>query len=167
MSELPTYILERVFNAPRELVWKAWTNPEFLHHWYGPNIETTIHKFDLKPGGTWLNEMKWGENSDYSKMTFQEVVAPEKLVWHHSSSDSDWNVISSPMMENWPRVLLTTVTFEEQGDKTNVKLIQVPIDPTEAEITCFAQMMKGMDNGWGGGYEVMDQLLEDMLLESK
>ena len=47
MSDLPEYILERVFNAPRELVWRAWTDPDVLHRWYGPGVETTIHRFDL------------------------------------------------------------------------------------------------------------------------
>ena len=162
MSEQPEYVLDRIFEAPRVLVWRAWTDPEVLHRWYGPNIETIIHKFDLKPGGSWLNEMKWGGNSDFSKMVFQEVAEPEKLVWHHSSSDSDWNIITNPMMADWPRVLLTTVIFEDMGDKTNVRLSQVPIDPTDAEIACFAATMAGMDNGWGKGYALMDELFVEL-----
>jgi len=59
MSDLPIYVLERVFDAPRELVWKAWTDPKLLPRWYGPNVETIIHRLDVKPGGLWLNEMKW------------------------------------------------------------------------------------------------------------
>ena len=97
MSELPEYISDRIFDAPRELVWRAWTDPELLHRWYGPGIETIIHKFDLKPGGSWLNEMKWGGNSDFSKMVFQEATQLQRLVWHHSSSDSDWNIKADPL----------------------------------------------------------------------
>ncbi len=162
MSEIPEYKLERIFEAPRELVWRAWTDPELLHRWYGPGIETIIHKFDLKPGGSWLNEMKWGGNSDFSKMVFQEVTPPSMLVWHHSSSDSDWNIITSPMMADWPRVLLTTVIFEDMGDRTNVRLTQVPIEATDAEIACFAAKMAGMDKGWGGGYAIMDELFVEL-----
>ena len=162
MSEIPEYLLERVFNAPREMVWRAWTDPEILHRWYGPNIETTIHKFDLKPGGSWLNEMKMGEKSDFSRMDFQEVTPPEKLVWHHSSSDADWNIVSNPMMPDWPRTLLTTVTFEDMGDKTTVRLTQIPMNATDAEIAFFAGAMSGMDNGWGSGYEIIDTLLEEL-----
>lgn len=162
MSELPEYRLDRIFDAPRALVWRAWTDPELLHRWYGPNIETVIHKFDLKPGGAWLNEMKMGPNSDFSKMVFQEVTQPEKLVWHHSSSDSDWNIIANPRMADWPRVLLTTVIFEDMGDKTNVRLSQIPIDATDAEIACFASIMAGMDKGWGGGYAIIDDLLVEL-----
>jgi uncharacterized protein YndB with AHSA1/START domain len=47
MSDLPTYVLERVFDAPRELVWKTWTDPKLLPRWYGPNVETIIHRLEL------------------------------------------------------------------------------------------------------------------------
>ena len=163
MSKLPEYKLERIFNAPRDLVWRTWTDPELLQRWYGPNVETIIHKFDLKPGGAWLNEMKWGDNSMFSKMLFQEVAPPEKLVWHHySSTDSDWNSTSNPKMADWPLLLLTTVIFEDMGDKTNVRLSQVPMDATDAEIACFAAAMAGMDHGWGAGYAIMDEMFVEL-----
>ncbi len=162
MSEMPEYLLDRVFDAPLEMVWQAWTDPELLARWYGPGIETIIHKFDLKPGGSWLNEMKWGDKSDLSKMVFQEVEPQQKLVWHHSSTDAEWNVVSNPMMENWPRVFLTTVTFEGAGSKTNVRLTMMPVDATDAEVACFAEKMAGMGNGWGGGYKVIDEILAEL-----
>ncbi|MHA1189156.1 MAG: SRPBCC family protein [Alphaproteobacteria bacterium] len=162
MSDLPEYVLDRVFDAPRNLVWRAWTDPEILHQWYGPNIETIIHKYDLRPGGVWLNEMKWGDNSDLSKAEFQEVVREEKLVWHHSSTDADWNTIPSPMMPDWPRMLLTTVTFEDLGDQTKVKLVWVPIDATEAELACFTGAVNNMGKGWESGYALIDELLVKM-----
>ena len=48
------YVVEREFDASREMVWRAWTDPELLARWYGPGVETIIHEFDLKPGGSWL-----------------------------------------------------------------------------------------------------------------
>jgi len=163
MSELPEYILDRIFHAPREMVWRAWTDPELLHRWYGPGAETIIHKFDLKPGGIWLNEMKWGSNSHFQKVVFQEVIQPEKMVWHHhSSTDSNWNDAPNPMMADWPKLLLTTVIFEDMGDKTNVRLSQVPMDATDAEVAFFADAMANMDKGWGSGYAIMDELFVEL-----
>jgi uncharacterized protein YndB with AHSA1/START domain len=162
MSDLPEYLLDREFDATRDMVWRAWTDPELLSRWYGPGVETIIHQFDLEAGGIWLNEMRWGDNADFSKMVFQEVVEGEKIVWHHSSADSEWNIITSPMMPGWPRVLLTTVTFEDMGEKTKVRLTMVPIDATDEEIACFAEAMAGMDNGWGGGYKILDEMFEEM-----
>ncbi len=163
MSDLPEYILDREFDAPRDMVWRAWTDPELLSRWYGPGVETVIHKFDLKPGGVWLNEMKWGENSMLSKMVFKEVTPPKQIVWdHYSSTDSEWNSIQNPKMPDWPAILLTTVTFEEAGAKTKVRLSQVPVDATDAEKACFAQMMEGMSKGWGSGYAILDEMFQEM-----
>jgi uncharacterized protein YndB with AHSA1/START domain len=159
MSELPEFVLDRIFDAPRELVWQAWTDPELLQHWYGPGVDTVIHKFDLEPDGVWLNEMKMGKGSMFQKAIFQEVSEPEKLVWRHCSTDAEWNTSANPMMPDWPRILLTTVTFEKKGAQTNVRLSQSPLDATDAEIACFAQMKDGMSGGWGGGYALIDELL--------
>ncbi|WDR05125.1 SRPBCC domain-containing protein [Devosia rhodophyticola] len=161
MSKLPEYQLDRLFNAPRALVWRAWTEPELLARWYGPGVETIIHQFDLEPGGIWLNEMKWADKSMKSKALFMEVETEQKLVWHHSSTDADWNIAANPMMPDWPRTLLTTVTFSDADAGTKVRLTQIPIDPTEAEITCFADKMSGMDNGWGSGYKIIDEMLAE------
>lgn len=162
MSELPEYINDRMFDAPKDMVWKAWTDPELLQRWYGPGVETIIHKFDLRAGGVWLNEMKWGENSDLSKMEFQEVTPKDKLIWHQSSTDADWNIVSNPMMENWPRTLLTTVTFEDMGAQTKVRLIWIPLNATDAEIACFAGAMEGLGNGWGKGFAILDEMLAEL-----
>ncbi len=162
MSEAAEYVLDRVFDAPRDMVWRAWTDPDLLARWYGPGVDTIIHRFDLKPGGLWLNEMKWGDNSDLSRMEFQEVVPREKLVWHHASADADWNVTTNPMMPDWPRLMLTTVTFEDMGAKTKVRLTMVPIEATDAEIACFAAAMAGMAKGWGSGFSIQDEIFAEL-----
>ena len=162
MSDVPEFIVERVFDAPRAMVWQAWTDPEMLARWYGPGVETIIHRFDLKPGGEWLNEMKWGEKSDLSKAVFQEIVPEEKMVWHHSSTDPDWNIVSSPMMANWPRVLLTVVTFKDDGKKTNVRLTWTPLGASEAEMACFTNVVGNMGKGWESGFAIMDEILVEM-----
>ena len=162
MSDLPTYVLERVFDAPRELVWKTWTDPVLLPRWYGPNVETIIHRLELKPGGLWLLEMRWGGNSNYQRVEYTEVTPPERLVWLHSNSDAAWNIIPSPMMKDWPRVLLTTVTFGEDGGQTKLRLTWVPHEANAAEIACFAAAMDGMDRGWGAGMELLAKLLAEL-----
>ena len=162
MSDLPTYVLERVFDAPRELVWKAWTDPALLTRWYGPRVETIVHRHELKPGGLWLGEMKWGDQSNYQRVEFTEVTPPERLVWLHAVSDADWNVVSNPMMADWPRTLLTTVTFAEEAGRTRLRLTWVPHEASDAEIACFAAAMAGLDKGWGAGMELLAALLAEL-----
>jgi len=159
----PEYVLNRSFHAPRPLVWRVWTDPELLARWYGPGAHTIIHKFDLQPGGVWLNEMKWGSMSMHSKVDFLEVDAPKRLVWHHHSfTDADWNTIANPRMPDWPRILLTTVTFDAAGDKTNVRLSWIPFEASDAEITCFSDSVGQMGEGWESGYAVIDEILAEL-----
>ena len=162
MSDLPTYVLDRTFNAPRELVWRTWTEPALLARWYGPNVETITHRLDLKPGGLWLVEMKWGDKSHFQRVEYTEVVAPERLVWLHANADADWNAAANPMMPDWPRLLLTTVTLEEEGDTTRLRLTWVPHEASAAEIACFAAAIDGMGKGWNAGMAQLEKLLEEL-----
>ena len=162
MSDLPTYVLERVFDAPRDLVWKTWTDPELLPRWYGPRVETIVHRLELKPGGLWLGEMRWGGNSHYQRVEYTEVSAPERLVWLNSVSDADWNIIPNPMMADWPRILLTTVTFDDDDGRTRMRLTWVPHEASEGEIACFSGAIAGMDKGWGAGMELLAELLAEL-----
>ena len=162
MSDLPTYVLERDFDAPRALVWKAWTDPELLSRWYGPRVETVVHRLDLKPGGLWLLEMQMGGSSSYQRVEYTEVAPPERLVWLHSVSDADWNVILNPMMPDWPRVLLTTVTYEEDGARTRMRFTWAPHEASEAEAAGFAAAMEGVGKGWDTGKKLLADILVEM-----
>jgi len=162
MSEVPSYVLERVFDAPRELVWRTWTDPALLPRWYGPGAETIVHRLELKPGGLWLGEMRWGARSNYQRVEYTDVVRPERLVWLHAVTDADWNVIANPMMPDWPRVLLTTVTFDEDGARTRLRLTWTPHEASEAEIACFAAALDGLDKGWGAGMKLLEELLAEL-----
>ena len=162
MRDLPTLVIDREFDAPRELVWRAWTAPELLPRWYGPRVETIIHQLDLEPGGLWLVEMRWNGNASYQRVEYTEVTRPERLAWLHSVADRDWNVIPEPMMADWPRVLLTTVTFEEADRRTTMRLTWVPHEANDAELACFSAAMEGMGKGWSAGMELLSELLVEM-----
>ena len=78
-------VIRRVFDAPRELVWKAWTDPKHVANWWGPNgFTNTIHEMDVRPGGVWRLTMHGPDGTDWpNKMTFIEVVPPQRLVYDH------------------------------------------------------------------------------------
>lgn len=157
MSELPTYIFEYRFSKPREQVWKAWTQPEMLSHWFGPNVETIIHKLDLSVNGFWYCEMKWGDNSMYQSGEYLEIVPPEKLVWLHSTTDANWNIMAMP--NNWPRTMHSTMTLEESDGETTQVLTWVPHDANEAELACFENAKEDMGKGWSAGMKLIEEML--------
>jgi len=101
-------VISRVFNAPKELVWKVWTEPEHIKQWWGPNgFTNTILQMDVKPGGVWDLIMHGPDGTDYkNKSVYKEVVKYEKLVYDH---------VSGPKFQ-------FTVTFKEQGKKTLISI---------------------------------------------
>ena len=159
---MPTYVLEREFDAPPELVWRAWTEPELLSRWYGPRVETVVHRLDLKPGGLWLLEMRMGGSYNYQRVEYTEVSPPERLVWLHSVSDADWNVTANPMMPDWPRVLLSTLILEDAGGRTRMRFTWAPHEAREAEIAGFAKAMDGMGRGWEAGMKLLADILDEL-----
>lgn len=163
MTDDHTYVLDRDFDAAPNLVWRTFTEPELLARWYGPNVDTIIHKLDVRPGGVWLNEMRFGDRSNFERMDYLEVVEGARLVWLHSVADADWNVIANPHMPDWPRVLMTRVTLDAQGDDaTRMRLTWTPHEASAAEIACFSQAMAGLDKGWGAGMALLAEVLAEL-----
>jgi len=79
----------RVFNAPREIVFAAFTDPAHLSEWWGPNgFTTTTHAFDFRPGGVWRFVMHGPDGRDYqNRITYEEIIAPERIVYRHGGGD--------------------------------------------------------------------------------
>ena len=81
-------VISRVFNAPRELVWKAWTDPKHVVNWWGPRgFSTTIETMDVRPGGTWIHVMHGPDGAKYpNKSIFTEVVPFERISYKHAGN---------------------------------------------------------------------------------
>lgn len=96
----------RLFDAPRERVFRAWSDPELLARWWGPKgFTNTFHEFDFRPGGRWRFLMHAPSGASFpNESVFQEIVPPERIVLRH---------ISPPVFE-------VTATFAEEGSRTRV-----------------------------------------------
>jgi uncharacterized protein YndB with AHSA1/START domain len=101
----------REFDAPRALVFSAWTDPKHLAQWWGPNgFTTTTYSFEFRPGGVWRFVMHGPDGRDYqNRITFEEIVAPERIVYRHGGGD-----------DVEPVQFRTTVLLEELGKRTRV-----------------------------------------------
>jgi uncharacterized protein YndB with AHSA1/START domain len=154
------FIISRTFNAPRDLVWKAWTEREHMQ-WWGPKGVTIHHaKLDLRPGGTFHYCMKTPEGREmWGKWAIREIVKPERLVFVNSFSDADGGLTRHPMSPHWPLETLSTVTFVAQGDKTLLTIHWLPLNATDIERKTFDEGHESMKNGWGG---TLDRLAEHL-----
>jgi uncharacterized protein YndB with AHSA1/START domain len=149
-------VITRIFDAPRELVWKAWTEPERLKLWWGPkNFTAPVCKIDFRVGGKYLFCMRSPEGQDFwSTGVYREIVEPERIVCTDNFADQKGNVVPAShygMSGEWPRELLVTVTFEEHEDKTRLTLRHLGIPAGENR--------KLAQQGWN---ESLDKLAESL-----
>jgi uncharacterized protein YndB with AHSA1/START domain len=117
-SSETTLIVTRVFDAPRSLVFKAWTEPERLMRWWGPRGYTTsVSEMDLRPGGAYRFRMQSSEGVvNWWHGVVREVAPPDRIVWSCFVDGADGKPFSGET--------LLTVTFEDHGAKTRLTLHQ-------------------------------------------
>ena len=116
-------VLSRLLDAPREMVFAAWTDPKQVVQWWGPRgFTTTTQEMAVAPGGVWRFIMHGPDGRDYdNRITFDEIVKPERLVYHHGGGD-----------DVEPVQFRTTVTFEELSGK-RTRLTMRAMFPSAAE----------------------------------
>ena len=138
-------VLCRVFDAPRELVFRAWTEKEHLPRWFGPKgFSCTTHEIDIREGGRWRFDMRAPDGTLYPNLiVYLEVKYPERLVMDHGTGEDED-----------PRRFRVIVTFDEQSNKKTVVTMR-QLHPTRAA--------RDAGIGFGAvelGYQTLDKLAE-------
>src|SRR5262249_40553649 len=126
-------LVARYFEAPRSLVFRAWTEPEHLVRWYAPNGCTIEYRaIDPRPGGTFHSCIRSPDDHEcWVKGVYREFVAPERLVCTLEISNEKGESVEPVavgMDPQWPRVTILTVTFAEEGTGTRLTLHQTVLE---------------------------------------
>jgi uncharacterized protein YndB with AHSA1/START domain len=160
-ADIKEFVISQTFDAPRDVVWKAWTERERLTQWFGPKGFTmSTAKLDFRPGGTLHYCLRSAEGKEmWGKFVYREIVAPERIVWVNSFSNEQGDLTRHPMSPSWPSEMLTTTTFAEEKGRTTVTVRWVPINPTEDERKTFEGARDGMRQGWTGTFEQLADYL--------
>jgi uncharacterized protein YndB with AHSA1/START domain len=143
-----TVTITRVFDAPRALVWAAWTDPRQMAQWWGPRHFTNpVCELDVRVGGKIRIDMRGPDGTIYPRTgTFRDVFVPARLVFIAEARDHS----GKALLES-----LTTVTFSEEGAKTRLTVHAhavglAPIAP---------QMLAGMEAGWTQSIDKLEEVL--------
>jgi len=147
------FVITRVFDAPRERAWQAWTEAGRLKQWFSPRGFTVAScRLDLRVGGLFHYCLRTPDGQDmWGRWVIREIVKPEKLVFVVSFSDQSGGVTVHPMSPSWPREMLSTVEFRAQGERTEVTVRWIPINATEVERRTFDEGRDGhLKQGWAG-----------------
>jgi uncharacterized protein YndB with AHSA1/START domain len=118
-------VIERVFDAPRELLWKTWTEPEQVRRWWGPKgFMSPACEIDLRVGGKYLWTMRSPDGRDiWDTGEYREIVPLQRIICTQSLADADGNVVSAArygLGDDIPLETLITVTFEDLDGKTRM-----------------------------------------------
>lgn len=169
MSDKNTLVIEREFDAPLDVIWKYWSDPEYMKQWWGPKDFTAPHvTIDFRVGGKVLSCMRgvgapgMGEQDFWSTGTYKEIVPPSsdapktaKIVCTDSFADEKGNIVSAETygMSGFPLELEVTTTFIEENGKTKMILEHRGIehlDPSTKE---------NMTQGWNQSFDkIVDKL---------
>ncbi len=153
--------LKRTFEAPRELVFKAWTDPTLIKRWWGPDMfNAPVAEIDAKPGGKLLIVMHGPKGTDFDidlpmTGTIREIEPPSRLVYTSEAVQDEQGI---PQLET-----LTTVTFSEAGGKTEMTLHIVVTKAT----SIAAGALSGMEMGWSQSLEKLTSLSASLASDPK
>jgi len=160
------FVISRVLDAPRDLVWKCFTDPEHMKQWWGPKgFKVIASKMDLRVGGAYLYGMSAPDGSPmWGKFVYREIVPPQRIDCINSFSDEKGGTTRHPGHISWPLEMHSIFTFEElSGGKTKFTVSWEPHNATEEERQTFEAGRDSMRMGWSGTLEK----LEAYLTESK
>ena len=155
------FVISQILNAPRDRVWKAWTDRDELMQWFGPKgFAMTTARLDFRPGGTFHHCLQTPDGKEmWGKFVYREIKAPERIVLVNSFSDAKGGLTRHPMAPTWPLEMLSTTTLAEEDGKTKLTIEWSPLNPADEERKMFDGANDSMKKGWNGTFEQLAAFL--------
>ncbi|HQW02016.1 MAG TPA: SRPBCC domain-containing protein, partial [Saprospiraceae bacterium] len=158
------FTLTRRFDAPRDLVFQAFSEAKHLAHWWGPKgMKITVKTLDFRPGGTFHYKMTGDDGfTMWGKFIYRDIIAPDKIVFVNAFADEEGNIVSPPFPDPWPVEIYYIITFTEEGNKTLLTLQSSAIHATAEEQQTFFNGFSSMQEGFGGTFDQLQEYLANM-----
>jgi uncharacterized protein YndB with AHSA1/START domain len=155
------FVISRSFDASRELLWKALTEPQRMAQWWGPKgFPVASAKMDFRPGGRYLYALKTPDGGAmWGRFVYRDIKEPSRIVLVNSFSDETGGVTRHPMSASWPLEMLSVFELESEGNRTTLTIRWLPINSTEEERATFAGAMDSITQGWSGTFDQLADYL--------
>jgi uncharacterized protein YndB with AHSA1/START domain len=155
------FIITRTFNAPKELVFKAFSESEALAQWWGPKeMPITVIKLDFRPHGIFHYKMEGNGSTGYGLFIYEEINRPDAFTFLSSFSDEQGNVCRAPFSEVWPLQIYNHLTLVENNGTTTLTLKGAPVNATEEEKNFYFSFTSNMEQGFKGTFDQLDNYLQ-------
>lgn len=155
------FVITRQYQLPLAVVWQAWTDPDRLRHWWGPQgCALDVLRFEFKEGGFFHYAMNFaGAAPMWGRFNYREIVERERLVWLNSFANERCGIARAPFSEFCPLEIRNTVSFAEQDGVTTVTLRAVPFGALDAELNYFEELQPSLEQGYGGTFDQLADFL--------
>lgn len=155
------FIITREYNAPRELVFKAWSEADRLVQWWGPKgFKLGVAALDFRPGGIFHYSMQAASGEKmWGRFIYREITFPERIVFINSFSNEAGEITRAPFSEIWPLEILNILTLTEQDGKTTLTLRGTPLNANPDEQEIFNNMHESMAQGFGATFDQLSEYL--------
>ena len=159
------FVINRSFDAPLEVMFKVWTDPNHFSKWLAPTgFDMTFVRADIKTGGNSFYFMSGpgGAHKMYGRVSYLEVTPPNRIVYTQQFCEENEKITRHPMSSTWPETMLTTVLLSEEGpDKTRVTVTwEATGNVSREELETFIKARGGMTQGWTGSFDKLEAYLE-------
>lgn len=153
-------LVSHEFNAPRTLVFRAFSDATMLARWWGPaGFTMTVQYLDFKPGGHCLFKMENAETTMWARFVYGQIREPELIELTLSFSDENGGVCKAPFFDAWPLEMMNVFTFTEEEGKTKVTNHCYPVHANAAERAAFNGHKLSVRDGLAAAMRVLEGLL--------
>ncbi len=162
LQDREQFVLARSFDAPQELMFEMWTQPEHFARWLAPaGFEMRFIRADIQTGGSTFYSMSGAGMTMYGRAHYEQIRRPDRLVYTQQFCDEHENIARHPMAPAWPETMRTIVDLTPEGpDQTRVTITwEVAGDATAEEMAVFTGARAGMAQGWTGSLDKLEDLL--------
>ena len=160
------FIITRDLDAPRELVFKCFSDPAHLQHWWGPKgVEIVNQTLNFRVGGLYHYGMKWPTGAImWGRFEFREITPPSRIVFLNGFSDEKAALIRAPFFDGkWPLEMLTVFVFDELSkNRTRFTLTWTPHKANAEEVAVFEGNHASAASGWAGSLEKLEAHLAEL-----
>ena len=157
---LKEFEIWREFKAPREALWKAWTEIDQLKKWWGPKGAEVLNcNMELRPGGVFHYRMRYKDQDMWGKFVYREITSPRRIILVSSFSNAQGGTTRHPMNPTWPLEMVSTFTFEQHRNGTKLTVRWSPLNPKLEEQKTFDAGHESMKKGWTGTLDRLEKHL--------
>ena len=159
-NDAAEFIITHEFNAPKELVFNAFSDADALNEWWGPvECKNTVIKLDFKPGGIFHFKMDFNGNINYGRFIFGKIQPHDLLEFTNAFADENANVVPAPFDIKIPKEIFYRLRFTEDKGKTTITLTGQPVNATAEESAGFKSINADMKKGFGATFDKLGEYL--------